>query len=49
MHSKHEESKQEFLRIADEWASLAREIDQIKQMRKFTEAAGRSARNIHID
>jgi hypothetical protein len=34
--------KQEFLKVAKQWETLAREIEDIERMRVFTVAAGRA-------
>ena len=34
--------KQEFLKVAEQWETLAREIEDIERMRVFTMTAGRA-------
>lgn len=45
----HKAAKEGFTQVADEWASLAGEIEQIEIMRKFTYAAERAASKTHVD
>lgn len=45
----HDAAKEAFTQIANEWDSLAVEIEQIEIMRKFTDAAERAVSKIHTD